>query len=552
MPGLSRLEILTPDGRQTLELSPAEERLSIADLLRRRDVPLNTRCGERGLCDGCLVELVSGRLRSRADGDAVEPGDAPVLLRGCEYGPDPHGPACLRLPERSLLAHRPQVVDEFKLAVPAAHDPLREPGDARPLGIAIDIGTTTVAVMVVDLATGDILSRASAFNGQLKYGDNVLTRINRCQTDPASVGELQQAICEGTLHPLVQEALTKIGQSSDAVACATAAGNATMLHLFAGVDPSSMGMAPFTPTFLEHREESGELLGLPADATVHLLPSAAAYVGADLTAGALATGLIYDEGPSLLVDVGTNGEILFKHGDRLFGCATAAGPAFEGAGLACGLRAGEGAISHLGLARDPFAVDLDVIGAAGADHRVHAAGVCGSAYIDFLSEGRRIGLLTPTGRFAKENLDGVADHLTRFGDYGHALRVATGQGRREIVIAEIDVAALLQAKAAIAAGIRTLMEQVGVKAAELKTVYLAGGFGMHLRVPNAIGAGLLPHVKPEQVELVGNTSLGGAYLSLMDRTALAELGKIQAQMELIELNLDPNFEMNYIEELLLP
>jgi len=552
MSGPTKLEILTPDGGETLELSDAEARLSIADLLRRRDVPLNTRCGERGLCDGCLVELVSGSVVARADGAVVSAGDEPVVLRGCEYGASPHATACLRLPERSLLAHKPQVVDEFKLSVPAAHDPIREPGDARPLGIAIDIGTTTVAVMVADLATGEILSRASAFNGQLKYGDNVLTRINRCQTDPSSVAELQQAICEGTLHGLVAEALSKAATTADDVACAAVAGNATMLHLFAGVDPSSMGMAPFTPTFLEHRTESGKLLGLPADATVHLLPSAAAYVGADLTAGALATGLIYDEGPSLLVDVGTNGEILFKHGERLFGCATAAGPAFEGAGLACGLRAGEGAISHLGLGRDPFAVDLDVIGGGDPASRVFAAGVCGSAYIDFLSEGRRIGLLTPTGRFQRENLDGVAEHLTKFGDYGRALRVATGQGRREIVIAEIDVAALLQAKAAIAAGIRTLMGQVGVAAADLKTVYLAGGFGMHLRVPNAIGAGLLPNVKPEQVELVGNTSLGGAYLALMDRTALAELSKIREQMELIELNLDPNFEMNYIEELLLP
>ncbi len=552
MPGPSTLEILTPGGGETLELSAAEVRLSIADLLRRRDVPLNTRCGERGLCDGCLVELLSGRLRRQADDAVVEAGDEPVLLRGCEHRPEPHQPACLRLPARSLLAHRPQVVDEFKLAVPAAHDPLREPGDARPLGIAIDIGTTTVAVMVVNLEDGQILSRASAFNQQLKYGDNVLTRINRCQTDPASVGVLQDAICRGTLQPLVQEALAKAGQTTDAVACATVAGNTTMLHLFAGVDPSSMGMAPFTPTFLEHRLESGELLGLPADSTVHLLPSAAAYIGADLTAGALATGLIYDAGPSLLVDVGTNGEILFKHGDRLLGCATAAGPAFEGAGLACGLRAGEGAISHLGLGRDPFAVKLDVIGAGTPSTRVLAAGVCGSAYIDFLSEGRRIGLLTPTGRFAHDNLDGVADHLTKFNDYGRALRIATGQGRREIVIAEIDVAALMQAKAAIAAGIRTLMEQVGVAAVTEDGSTSPAGSGCTCGLPNAIGAGLVAERPAGAGRMVGNTSLGRRIPGAGWTAPRCRISKVREQMELIELNLDPNFEMNYIEELLLP
>ena len=547
-----KLELLTPDGEQTLALSPSETRLSIADLLRRRDVPLNTRCGERGLCDGCLVELVRGRLLTVAEGRSVAAGPEPLELRGCEHRVDLSSEVCLRLPERSLLAHRPQVVDEFKLSVTAAHDPLRESGDARPLGVAIDIGTTTCAVMVVNLADGEMLGRATAFNGQLKFGDNVLTRINRCQTYPESIAEQQSAVAAGTLTPLVAEALQRAGRQIDEVSCATVAGNTTMLHLFAGVDPSSMGMAPFTPTFLEHRTLGGELIGLADNAPVHLLPSAAAYVGADLTAGALATGLLYDEGPSLLVDVGTNGEILFKHGDRLLGCATAAGPAFEGAGLACGLRAGQGAISHLDLSHPPFGIDLDVIGNGQPNSRVKATGICGSAYIDFLAEGRRIGLLTPTGRFTRDVVDGLGDHLTKYGDYGRALRLAYGQGKREIVIAEIDVAALLQAKAAIAAGIRTLMEQVSIATADLKTVYLAGGFGMHLRVPNAIGAGLLPNVKPEQVELVGNTSLGGAYLALMDRTALAEISRVGSQMELIELNLDPNFEMNYIEELLLP
>ena len=426
--------------------------------------------------------------------------------------------------------------------------------DPQPLGVSVDIGTTTVALLVCDLHDGKVLAGAANFNRQMHLGDDVLTRINLCSSDPAQLKHLQDLVVRETLEPLLAEALGKAGGTLAQVRCMTIAANTTMLHLFAGIDPSPMGLAPFTATFLEHRVISSADIFQPSAAptqpstvpphsfAIHLLPGAAAYVGADLTAGAFATGLVYDEGPSLLVDVGTNGEIILKRGEHLSGCATAAGPAFEGAGLTNGVRATAGAIAHIELKQKPFAIVLEKIGQG------MPIGLCGTAYVDFLAEGRATGFLNERGRMTEE----FTEQTIPWKDYGRALRVATGTGKADIVVTETDIAGLLQAKAAIAAGILTLLERCGLTPAQIKKLYLAGGFGLHLNRANAIACGLLPGFVPEQIEVVGNTSLAGAYLALLDCGALDEIARAGQKMDVIELNLDPGFEDRYIEQLSLP
>jgi uncharacterized 2Fe-2S/4Fe-4S cluster protein (DUF4445 family) len=617
------LEVEHPQGAQTI-LVPREDREKrLADLLRRKSLPLNTRCGQRGLCDGCVVELVGGSVLHVASGKEIASDGQAIAIRGCEHRPGKGKAAKLRIPPRSLLAYQPQVVSEFRINVPRAHDPLwqrleiargelpqgkalvdelchliarrwdrrrpvrfepavagklneithgprlyvtlecrgdqwlvtgvsNEPG-ARGLGVAIDIGTTTVALLLVDMGRGEIVSKAAAFNHQMHLGDDVLTRINLCITDKAMIHQLQDEVVNQTIRGLLEEALRKAGASAGQLACFTMAGNSTMLHLLAGVDPSTMGLAPFTPVFLEHRVMPSEAIRLKPlngavadDPTIHLLPACAAYIGADLTGGIFSSGLIYDQGPSILVDVGTNGEIIVKHGDRLLGCATAAGPAFEGARLTSGIRAGEGAISHIRFTPEPFAVEIEVIG------DTEPMGICGSAYVDFLAEARRIGLISRTGRFDRAALPGAAERFVEHEDFGLGFRIAHGQGRREIVVSELDISRLLPAKAAIAAGMLTLLELIHMTPAQVKRLYLAGGFGMHLNVANAIGCGMLPGFHVEQVQLVGNTSLAGAYLALLDSGVLHELTRISKRLEVIELNLDPGFEGRYIDELALP
>lgn len=286
--------------------------------------------------------------------------------------------------------------------------------------------------------------------------------------------------------------------------------------------------------------------GLAPDTPIQLLPSIAGYIGADITAGVYATGMVFDEKPSLLVDIGTNGEIVLQNGGALTACATAAGPAFEGCGLRCGTRAREGAVSDLAITRDPFEIRLQTIGGVPPER---ASGICGSAYIDFLASARGCGLLGHAGRFDAAAWATLPETFRLTDDDERALSLA-GPGSPRI--SEVDVAVLLQAKAAIGAGIETLLETAGIRAEEISRVYLAGGFGMHLNVENAIAIGLLPGFKPEQVRVVGNTSLAGALLALIDRTTLAEMEALREQVQVIELNLAEGFEDRYVEHLMLP
>jgi uncharacterized 2Fe-2S/4Fe-4S cluster protein (DUF4445 family) len=288
---------------------------------------------------------------------------------------------------------------------------------------------------------------------------------------------------------------------------------------------------------------------LAPEIPVQLLPGIAAYIGADITAGVFATGMVFDPSPSLLVDIGTNGEIVLQSGGQLTACATAAGPAFEGCGLRCGTRAGEGAVSGLRLTLNPFRLETETIGnvpLAGAN------GLCGSAYVDFLATGRRSGLLGATGRFDPAAWESVPTQNRHTDGGERALRLTESNGAGGLRISEADVALLLQAKAAMGAGIEILLETAGVRAAELARVYLAGGFGMHLNVVHAIAIGLLPGFREEQVRVVGNTALAGALLALVDRTTLDEMENLRLQVEVVELNLADSFEDRYIEHLMLP
>jgi uncharacterized 2Fe-2S/4Fe-4S cluster protein (DUF4445 family) len=515
----------------------------LSEVLATHGFPLNTRCGQRGLCHGCEVLLHEGTLML---GDSAV--SAPATLRACQVCL--LGPVTIGLPARSRIEHQPQVGETFEIAVPYAHDPLFPQNGIRDTAFAVDIGTTTVVVLLVDIASGDVLSRAGGFNEQIRFGDNVLTRIDHGRS-PAAVAAMQAAVVRETLTPLLLQACERSGRDPRRLAGGAISGNTTMLHLLVGADPSSLGFAPFTARFLEGRKITAgdiglEVDGLVPDTPLQLLPGIAAYIGADITAGIYATGLCFDTAPSLLVDIGTNGEIVLQSGGHLIACATAAGPAFEGSGLRCGIRARDGAVSALRIALNPFEVNCTVIGNPSV---ARASGICGSAYIDFLATGRECGLLGETGRFLPSGWEMVPESHRCTDDDERALRLGKSNAQ---LISEVDVALLLQAKAAIGAGIETLLARAGLRPDQLARVYLAGGFGMHLNVPHAIATGLLPGFRPEQIRVVGNTALAGALLSLIDRGTLDEMEGIRTRVEVIELSLDQGFEDRYIENLMLP
>lgn len=512
---------------------------SLADVLASRGFPLNARCGQRGLCRGCMVDLVEGELLDAA-GETVFPG---VAIRSCRMRLPGTGKVVLRIHPQAGISRAPQVGETFFTDVPCEFSPLIPVLPGKDTVFAVDIGTTTVAVLLADATTGEILARAGDFSAQIRFGDNVITRIGAASS-PATRLEMRRALVEETLAPLLEKACQRAGRKVSQLAGGAVSGNTTMLHILADEDPSSLGIAPFTARFLEGRVLQSGDIGLPDGMPLHLLPGLSAYIGADITAGVHATGMTLDAAPSLLVDMGTNGEVVLCANGRLVGCATAAGPAFEGAGLSHGTRAQSGAVSGIRLGLDPFSLETDVIGGDGP-----LSGICGSAYIDFLSAARSCGLLQENGRFDRAKWRDLPEEHRLETEDGISFRLG---GDRCPAISEIDIAHLLQAKGAIGAGIETLLTSAGVAAPEIGRVYLAGGFGMHVNVANAIAIGLLPGFRPEQVRVVGNTALAGALIALLDHTALDEMEALRGRIEVIELNLQPGFEDCYIDHLALP
>jgi uncharacterized 2Fe-2S/4Fe-4S cluster protein (DUF4445 family) len=531
------VRVTTPEGARDFTVTAAETGLPLTELLARRGLPLNTRCGGRGLCAGCEVEIGADRA-APSSGTSTH-----RKAKACQLHLPEIAGGRITVPARSLLRHEPAVVSEFRIGIPWARDPLA--AGAR-YGLAVDVGTTTVALLLCDLAEGKVVAEASAFNAQIRHGEDVLTRIQLSATQPGAVATLQRAIAVETIQPLIARAAAEAGIALPDIGVMTVAANTTMQHLLAGVDPTPMGTHPFTAVFLEHRTFTPRELGLDFggdEAAVHLLPGPAAYVGADLAAGIVATGMLYEDGPTLLVDVGTNGEIIAKVGDRLIGCATAAGPAFEGAGLSCGVRGVTGAIERVRMEANPFAADVEVIGGGS-----RPIGLCGSAYVDILWEARRLDIIGENGRFTAAFLATAGDEVAA-DEWGRKLRLHAHGASGPVWISEVDIARLLQAKAAIAAGITTLLGLLKTTPAQVKRVHLAGGFGMHLSLAHAIGCGLLPGFVESQISVVGNTSLGGAFLALNDRNLLEEMKLACERMETIELNLQPGFEDAYIDHL---
>lgn len=432
--------------------------------------------------------------------------------------------------------------------------------DSKPIGAAIDVGATSAALLIADLATGDVLARATGVNRQNEYGDTALTRINHCLGPASLLGRLEEAVVNETIAPLLDDALRQAGVKRAELARVMVTGGTAMLHLLAGIDPSPMGMPPYVPAFLGGRvvplgsldfrwpDEPGNAFLASGGPGVRLLPSASAAIGSDLIAGAAACGLLAEPGPWLFVDMGTSTELLLRHGDRLLGAATTAGPAFEGVKLASGgSGASPGAIRRLRLdASSGGRIDCAVAGGE-APGCVSAAG-----YIDFLAEGVRLGFLTPLARYEAEHPICRRHVVGRLNCHAVCFGVAKKPGGEPILISESDLAFLLQAKAAVAAGVVTLLDRAGLAASDLGGVYLAGSCDTCLIDPvSAIGCGLLPGFEASQIKSVGRAALEGARAALLDPLAVERMERAAASVETVRLTDDAGYEDVYLDRLTL-
>ncbi len=394
-----------------------------------------------------------------------------------------------------------------------------EAGDTtgRAYGLAFDIGTTTVVGMLLDLNSGASVAVRSTLNGQAIYGADVISRISYTMLNEDGLSRLNGVIVQ-TLNRLIADLLHEGQVAAHEVYEVVTAGNATMQHLFLGADPEAIGLEPFIPVVEDMVQVRAREVGLAIlpQAQVHLLPYLGAYVGADLVAGLLATGLAQNEGVRLLVDVGTNGEIILGSAARTVATAAPAGPAFEGAQIQDGMRASDGAIEAVIITHD--AIELQVIGGGSP------IGLCGSGLLDAVAQLRLSGLMLPSGRFVQAEEAGqfVAPELARriiTDDEGRRAFVLAwaeeSGGGKSIVLTQRDVRELQFAKGSIAGGIDVVMQELGVEADDLVEVYLAGSFGSYINPQSARIIGLVPPVPVERIKAVGNAAGEGAKIALL-------------------------------------
>jgi uncharacterized 2Fe-2S/4Fe-4S cluster protein (DUF4445 family) len=414
-----------------------------------------------------------------------------------------------------------------------------------PLALAIDIGTTTVTVYLVDLTNGNVLGSAAEYNGQIAFGEDVISRMIYAGKDDG-LHELTGRL-RTTLAELLERLRLRTGLTPDRIHKVAVAGNTTMIHLFLGLTPATIRLAPYIPTVNLPPVYLASEVGLDIHplASVDCLPGVASYVGADITAGVLASGLAESDELTLFIDVGTNGEMVLGTRDWMVTCACSAGPAFEGAGVVNGMRATEGAIEEVWVNSATYEPTYRVIG------EVPPRGVCGSGLISLLAELFVTGVVDRAGN-VKLDLD---TPRVRQGAHGPEYVVAwaheTATGK-DIVLTKVDVDNLLRAKAAIYAGFSVLAASVGVSLEGVQRVLVGGSFGKYINVEKAIQIGLLPDLPWERFHFLGNTAIAGAYRAVLSREERERIREIAGRMTYLELSADNTFYDAFTAALFLP
>ena len=421
------------------------------------------------------------------------------------------------------------------------------PTDTDLVGCAIDIGTTTVSMVLADLKTGKILAKGSSGNGQIRFGADVINRIIE-QGKPGGRKKLQDAIVKETLTPIIANLCKAAGISARSILRLSVGANTTMNHLLVGVDAQSVRMDPYIPSFFRWDGLKAGDLHLPANplAEVVIAPNIGSYVGGDITAGTLSS-LIWDKDEmSLFIDLGTNGEIVFGNRDFLMSCACSAGPAFEGGDISCGMRATDGAIEACSLDRETMEPTLSIVGDPGQK----CVGICGSGIIDIISELFRCGIINAKGLFVREG-SRVKRDAHGMGRFVLAFPEESETGR-EVSINEVDIDNFIRAKGAIYSAIDTLLKSVDMTADAIDHVYVAGGIGSGINMKNAVNIGMFPDVDLDKYQYIGNSSLSGAYAMVLSDQAIEKCAEVASNMTYMELSTHPGYMDAFVAACFIP
>ena len=414
-------------------------------------------------------------------------------------------------------------------------------------GLAIDIGTTTVSAIIIDMTDGKILAKGSSGNGQIRYGADVINRIIESRK-PGGQDKLQKAIIEETINPLVQTMCRQAKINPMNIYRMSVAANTTMNHLLIGVNADPVRMEPYIPTFFKTNSIFAGDIGIKVNPDAHIIlaPNIGSYVGGDITAGAFVTMLWNQEPFSLFIDLGTNGEIVFGNSDFMFSCACSAGPAFEGGDISCGMRATDGAIEACTIDKETMEPTYKVVGEPGTK----PVGLCGSGIIDVISELFMTGIINPKGKFVREGKRIRHDHYG-MGSYVIAFEEEAGSAK-DVEITEVDIDNFIRAKGAIFSAIRTMLSSLDFDVSMIDDVYVAGGIGSGINMANAVHIGMFPDIPLEKFHYIGNSSLTGAYLMLHSTSAEKKTYELASNMTYLELSTVPTYMDEFVGACFIP
>lgn len=529
-----------------------EEGKSILKLASEAGVAIDGNCAGNGTCGKCKVRVVSGNDHqlSKEEKTILTDGEIRQGYRlACKFYPGNDVAVEVPLAEGAIKRKTKLAVmpENFKVQsdLREEYGAESETCGAACYGLAVDIGTTTVVGHLWNLDSGELTGVNAVTNPQGAYGADVISRIMYAGESRENLDEIHQKIIQ-----CVNEMIAAFSElyhiKKEDICRVTVAGNTTMSHLFMGIDPKQLALAPFTPVFVESVSDLASRLGIGINpnGSFYLMPNIAGHVGSDITAGIIATDLLHRDGVHLLIDVGTNGEIVLTGRGMAMTCSTAAGPAFEGASIFQGMRAAEGAIEKIQIGDD---VRIQVIGKGGP------IGICGSGIIDAVAQLIEAGLIDWTGKFIKpeamkeKNIpEGIISRF-RKGERGNEFVLAYRSDGDDVVILQKDIREVQLAKAAISAGIRIMMKKMGVSENELDGIHIAGAFGNYIDIDSALTIGLFPKIDRNKIISEGNTAGVGVSMALLSAEKREEAERVAAEIEHVELASYPEFQDEYLK-----
>ena len=414
-------------------------------------------------------------------------------------------------------------------------------------GLAIDIGTTTVSAVLINMENGEILAKSSAGNGQIRFGADVINRIVESQK-PGGQKKLQDAVIKETINPMIHEMCKSAKFPKDHIYRMCVASNTTMNHLFAGINADPLRTEPYIPAFFKTNSLFASDVGVDINKDAHIImaPNIGSFVGGDITAGTLVSQICNRPEFSLFIDLGTNGELVFGNSDFMMSCACSAGPAFEGGDISCGMRATDGAIEACTIDKETMEPTYKIVG----DPGTKPVGLCGSGIIDVISELYICGIINPKGKFIREGKR-IKHDKYGMGSYILAFEEEAGSVK-DVEITEVDIDNFIRAKGAIFSAIRTMLTSLDFDVSMIDDVYVAGGIGSGINMQNAVNIGMFPDIPIEKFHYIGNSSLTGAYLMLLSTPAEKKTYELASNMTYMELSTVPIYMDEFVGACFIP